>query len=144
MSHSTHVGFNRPPAAVTRGSEPCELGGRAAPRQDRASLASGVGQRAAASFRFRHDPDAIAEVRGTNGSRGNAVPFPQVPERGQITNDVLDKCPVPSSGVSVSVGSQKSWDILHEDVARSKIANGTGELGPEPALVGSAKTLSGG
>lgn len=55
------------------------------------------------------DPDAIAEVRGTDGGSWNAVPLRVIPELGQVAKD----CPHPS------VSSQESWDVLHEDVAGS-------------------------
>jgi len=84
--------------------------------------ASGVG----------HDPDAIAEVRGTDGSSGYAVPFCVIPELGQVSKDR----PHPS------VSSQEPWDVLHEDVSRSKCANGGGKGGPEPSVVGLAPSLS--
>jgi len=81
-------------------------------------------------------------VRGANGCRGNALPFAHVPERVQIAKDVLDEGGLPAS-VVVPVGSQETWDVLHEDVAGSKIANGAGELGPEPALVSATSSPSG-
>jgi hypothetical protein len=55
-----------------------------------------------------HNPDAVSEVRGTDGRRRNAVPDRVIPEGGQVTKD----SPHPSS-------SQESWDVLHEDVAWS-------------------------
>jgi hypothetical protein len=63
------------------------------------SIAVGVG----------HDPDPVAEVRGTNGTSWDAVPFRVIPEGGQVAKD----CPHPS------VSSQESWDVLHEDVTGS-------------------------
>ena len=60
-------------------------------------LASGVG----------HKPHAITEVRGTNGGRWNAIPFRVVPARGQVSENV-SKAP-----------SKQTWDVLHEDDARS-------------------------
>ena len=54
-----------------------------------------------------HNPDAISEVTGANGSRWNAIPFRIEPERGQIPENV-SKTP-----------SKQTWDVLHEHEAGS-------------------------
>jgi len=73
MSHSTHVGFSCPPAAVCKlspPSRPCRPGPVAA-------FACGVGT-------VGDDKDAITAVRGANGGSGYTVPPRIVPERGQV------------------------------------------------------------
>lgn len=66
-------------------------------------------------------------MRGADGARRDAIPLRVVPERGQVTDDF-------SEGGS-PVGGEEVADVLHEDVARSKIANGPSEVRPEPARV---------
>jgi hypothetical protein len=55
-----------------------------------------------------HDPDAVAEVRGTNGRRRNALPLRVIPEVGQPSEYVVHSSP-----------QKEAWDVLHEDVAGS-------------------------
>jgi hypothetical protein len=78
-----------------------------------------------------NDEDPVTEVRGTNGDSRYAIPFRVIPERGKVLND------------SDSPVSKEPWNVLSEDVAGSKYANGTGELGPEPASVVFAFALAG-
>ena len=70
-----------------------------------------------------HNPDAVPDVRCANGRSGNAVPLRIIPERGQVSENV-SKSP-----------SKQSCDVLHEDVARSHLANDPGELGPQSAAL---------
>ena len=64
-------------------------------------LASGVGNK----------PKSVASVRGTNGRSWYAMPFRIVPERGQVSENVCK----PSS--------KQCCDVLHDDEARSQLAN---------------------
>jgi hypothetical protein len=54
------------------------------------------------------DPDPVTEVRGTNGRRGNALPFRVIPELGQV-----------SENGSHPASHKEPWDVLHEDEAGS-------------------------
>jgi hypothetical protein len=76
-------------------------------------LASGVG----------NNEDPLAEVRGTNRGSRNNLPLRVIPHLGQSRDD------------NVESSLDESGDVLHEDVAGSKLANNSGELGPEPARV---------
>jgi hypothetical protein len=73
------------------------------------------------------DPDPITEVRGADGRCRNAVPLRVIPERGQVPENLAER--------SAIVDSQEVSDVLHEDEAGSKLANGSRELGPEPTIV---------
>ena len=97
--------------------------------------------RFSASF-FRgvgNNPDAISDVRGTNGGSWYAVPFCIKPERGQVSKN------------SVKPPSKQSCDVLHDDVAGSKFANDSGVILPEAAafalnsdaVAGAADVLAG-
>lgn len=109
ISHSTHVGFSPPrfpeltPSTIptVRGSEDCCLPG-AFDMPAFQSPAFGVGQiglrkflgerpadRSAIAFVLLasgvgNNPDAISSVRGTNGTRRNAMPFRVIPDLGQV------------------------------------------------------------
>jgi hypothetical protein len=84
-------------------------------------LASGVG----------NNEDALPKVRGTTRCRRNNLPLRVVPHLGQSRDD------------NVESSLDESGDVLHEDVAGSKVANNSGELGPEPARVFLRETLAG-
>ena len=58
-----------------------------------------------------NNPDAIPLVRGADGGRWYAVPFRIVPARGQLPENAVE----PSS--------KQSCDVLHDDDARSNLAN---------------------
>ena len=75
------------------------------------SIATGVGQ-------IGDDPDALALVRRADLGSRYAVPLRVIPERGQVGDDVSES------------SSHEPWDVLHEDVARSKYANDPREVGP--------------
>jgi hypothetical protein len=77
------------------------------------SLAVGVGM-----LWVGNDPNPVAPVWGTNGGSWYAVPFRIKPERGQVSENSL-KAP-----------SKQSCDVLHDDVARSYLANNSGVLRP--------------
>jgi hypothetical protein len=64
-------------------------------------------------------PDPIAFVVGTNGSSRYALPFCVIPERGQLSENVSHP------------ETKQAWRVFHERVPRSKLANKSGELGPE-------------
>jgi hypothetical protein len=72
-------------------------------------LASGVG----------NDPEAVAPVRGADGGSRNAVPLRVIPARGQVGEH------------STESPRKERWNVLHEDVPGSKLANDSSELGPK-------------
>jgi hypothetical protein len=59
----------------------------------------------------------------TNGTRRYALPLRIHPQRGQVTEHVAES------------GSKESWDVLHDDVVGSKLANESRELRPQPSFV---------
>jgi hypothetical protein len=65
-------------------------------------------------------------VRSTEGCCWKAVPADTEPERGQVPDHLS-----PEGAV---VESKDVRHVLHEDVAGSKLANGTGHLSPENGL----------
>lgn len=65
-----------------------------------------------------NDPDPISAVRRTNGGSRYAVPLRVIPERGQVSENFA----VPST--------KQSCDVLHDDEARSNVANDSSELDP--------------
>src|SRR5690606_9824206 len=67
----------------------------------------------------RNDENAITEVIGANGCRRNAIPFRIIPARGQI------------SEYNVQPSRKQRCDVLHDDVAWSKLANDPGKLSPQ-------------
>jgi hypothetical protein len=71
------------------------------------------------AFGVGHEPDPVTEVRGANGRRWNAVPLRVIPERGQVPEN------------SAKPPSKEICDVLHEDVAGSKLANQAGVLAPK-------------
>lgn len=77
--------------------------------------------------------DPITSVRGTDGRSGKTVPDDIEPERGQVPKNLA-----PDSAV---VESKDICDILHEDVARSKLANDSPHLSPQNGL-GMSEALS--
>ena len=79
------------------------------------SFATGVG----------HNEDAIANVRRANGGSGNAIPFRVIPALGQLSEN----------GSEFSGVSQEPCNVLHEDVARSHLANEPSEFRPEPSVI---------
>jgi hypothetical protein len=75
-------------------------------------------------------------VRGANGGSGNAIPPHVIPERGQRPEDLAPDLSV--------VEREDVGDVLHEDVAGSKLAHGSGHLSPEDCLrVAEALLLAG-
>lgn len=75
-----------------------------------------------------HDPEAFPLVRGSNAGRGEQTPFRIEPESGKIRKDVLQTSSFP-------VGSVEVGHVLHEDVARSHLADDSSDFGPEPPVV---------
>jgi hypothetical protein len=65
-----------------------------------------------------NDPYPVAPVWGTNIGSAYAVPLRIVPERGQVSENVSK----PSM--------KQCCDVLHDDVARSNLANNSGVLAP--------------
>lgn len=78
------------------------------------------------------DPDAVTEVRRTNGGSWNSVPLCVIPERGKVCENGCES------------SAAKSPDVLHEHVAGSKVANETAKLSPQAgSLTVQAGTLAG-
>jgi hypothetical protein len=85
------------------------------------------------------NPQAFAVVRRANVGSSQHTPSRIEPERGHVTEDASKSA------------SNESWGVLHEDVARSNLANDASELGPEAgafsvdtcALAGDADVLAG-
>jgi hypothetical protein len=73
------------------------------------SRATGVG----------NEPNPISPVRGAKGTSRYAVPLRVIPERGQVSKH------------SPESSSKESWDVLHQDVSGSKLANKAGVLRPK-------------
>src|SRR4051812_18984912 len=67
--------------------------------------------------------EPVTDVRGTNGSRRNAIPFRVIPARGQVPEN------------SVEPPNKESCDVFHEDEARSYRANEPSELCPQAGSV---------
>jgi len=65
-------------------------------------------------------------MRGADGRCGKAIPDRVVPERGQVPENLS-----PDGSV---VESKDVRYVLHEDVAGSKLANGSGHLSPQNGL----------
>src|SRR5262245_31078249 len=106
MSHSTHVGFNGPPACIDRAVPPCEYCLVRWP----VSSAQGVVQIFTAVLRFRppsrpehpgppspsalvgvgHNEDSPTEMVCTDGGRRNALPLEAVPEVGQVGGNLVE------------------------------------------------------
>lgn len=70
--------------------------------------------------------DPVTEVRGADGCCRYAIPDRVVPERGQVPENFS-----PDGSV---VDSKDVRHVLHEDVAGSKLANGSGHLAPQNGL----------
>lgn len=77
--------------------------------------------------------ETISDVRGTEGTRGNAVPFRNPPARGQRVEDL-------SEG-SAAVDGEEPGDVLDEEPASATLEEDSPDLVPEPALVGDAEAL---
>jgi hypothetical protein len=86
-----------------------------------------------------NDPDPVSSVRGANGRSRYAVPLRVIPARGQVSEYALHS------------SSKESWDVLHDDVPGSKLANESGVLAPKTrafpvescALAGVGEVLAG-
>lgn len=68
----------------------------------------------------------VTEVRGADGRRRNTVPLDVIPERGQVPENLS-----PDGSI---VESKDVRHVLHEHVAGSKLANGSGHLSPQNGL----------
>src|SRR5690606_9779780 len=68
---------------------------------------------------IRNDENAITEVIGANGCRRNAIPFRIIPARGQV------------SEYDIQPSRKQRCNVLHDDVAGSKLANDPGKLSPQ-------------
>lgn len=97
-------------------------------RSLRASMISGFGTSVNSALGVGNsgDEDAIAPVRGTEGGSRKAIPFRVVPERGQRSDHL-------SEALSI-VESKEVCDVLHDDVAWSKVANDSVHLSPKRSL----------
>ncbi len=151
MSHSTHVGFSCPPICSDNGREfrfsvdsdafpdfqglevgvghirdakasirlPPSLDFRGVTRPPwLPSVARGVGHIAFVLLAsgVGNKPDPIAAVRGADGASWYTVPRRIVPERGK------------ASEYGSHPETKQAWDVFHEDVAWSNLANETGIL----------------
>lgn len=67
-----------------------------------------MGEVGSAAVGVGHNEHAIAEVRGTNGRRGDAIPFRIVPALGQV-----------SENTGHASSSKEPWDVLQQCVAGS-------------------------
>src|SRR5690606_20558281 len=80
----------------------------------------------------RNDENSITEVIGANGCRRNTVPFRIIPARGQV------------SEYDIQPSRKQRCDVLHDDVAGSKLANDPGKLSPQAGtFAGNSCSLSG-
>lgn len=86
------------------------------------SAAVGVGQ----------EVHPLPDMRCSEFGRRKTVPLRIEPECGQVAEDARKRCP------------NKSGTVFHEDVARSNLANDTGNIRPEPPVVFNAQPLAGG
>lgn len=89
------------------------------------SPAAGVGQ---------HE-DPLPPMRSPDVGRRAHDPFRIEPEVGQVSEYVSEGAP--------SIGREQATDVLHEEVARSRLANASNDFRPEPPLVLDAAALSG-
>jgi hypothetical protein len=69
------------------------------------------------------EPETVTSMRGTNGRSLNAVPFRVIPALGQISEN------------SSKPSSQQVCDVLHDNVARSQLANDSRHLEPKTGLL---------
>src|SRR5690606_37967367 len=109
------------------------------------SIATGVGQNpvrengfsgsrsdVSLAMRVRNDKDSITDVIGANGCRRTAIPLRIIPARGQI------------SEYNVQPSRKQRLDVLHDDVAWSKLANDRGKFSPQAGTFASnSGSLSG-
>jgi len=70
-------------------------------------------------FGVSHEKQSLAFVRRAHVGRAKHLPFRIVPARGQVSEDALE---APNS---------EGCDVLHEHVARSKLANDSGVFAPQ-------------
>lgn len=78
--------------------------------------------------------ETISEVRGTDGSRGNAIPLRSPPARRQIPEDPLER--------GAAVNGEQAGDVLDEDPARAGVERDPPDLRPEPPFVVNAEPLA--
>jgi hypothetical protein len=62
-------------------------------------------------------------VRGAKGRSRQTVPFRIKPDAGQVSENAIES------------GSKESWNVLHDDVSGSKLANHPEHLGPKTRLL---------
>lgn len=70
--------------------------------------------------------DPVTQVRGADGSRRYAIPLDIEPQRGQVPKNL--------SPEGSAVESKEIRHVLQQDVAGSKLANGSGHLAPQNGL----------
>jgi hypothetical protein len=70
-----------------------------------------------------NNEDSVAYMGGTDEGRWYAVPLCVVPEAGQVSEYVSHS------------PSKETWDVLHEHVPGSKVANDARECWPEPPAI---------
>ena len=112
-------------------------------REARESAWVGVGTRS----RVGDDPDPLSQVGCPELTSGKARPLRVIPCLGQVSENSSDRRPVPP----LAFPGEERGHVLHEDVAGSKLANESGELGPKTragavdpgALAGGREVLAG-
>jgi hypothetical protein len=109
-SEATGVGNSETTVRRSGPPEPCRPG-------PFVSLVRGVGSRP------REDEDPLAAVRGANVRRSNTSPFRIEPRRGKVGED------------SCKSATNEGCDVLKEHESGSKYAQGTGDVGPDPAVI---------
>jgi hypothetical protein len=77
--------------------------------------------------------ETIAEVRGTDGCRWNAVPLRSPPARGQVAEDAIEG----------ALRAEEARNILQEHVARSNLADHAPDVIPYPPRVHRSGSLPG-
>lgn len=71
--------------------------------------------------------ETIAEVRGADGCRGNAVPFATPPARDHVPDDLREGSP--------AVDGEQTGHVFDEQDARVALDGDSPDIGPEPSLV---------
>jgi hypothetical protein len=138
MSNSTHAGLSAPFSSSEETISRNFARERAPPHLHIAAppvfvTAVGVGSQArqpgcfimdgASWFAFvvgvANQPEPISDMDGADCSSRNAMPFRIVPDLGQVPEN------------SVHPETKQAWDVLHDDEARSKLANESGIFRPK-------------
>ncbi len=81
------------------------------------------------------EEEALAEVRGADGCRGDNVVFRRPPARGQVVEDFGERGP--------AVDAKETRDVLDEQPSGAASDGDAPDLGPEPSGVVDAAALAG-